>query len=127
MDLAKERLVYCCLQLQSRSLKLPPLRSVCQELGEGYQVFFCYPEGHSFWKTNLKSLIDSLQKVYLFLREREKRKAHSQSTLTGSSKCLAGLNLGYSFGFISPVNLIIQSPAGNVKDAATGAKVNMVR
>lgn len=33
----------------------------------------------------------------------------------------------YSFGFINHANLVIQIPVGSVKDAATGAEVNMVR
>lgn len=33
----------------------------------------------------------------------------------------------YSFGFINHANLVIQIPVGSVKDAATGAEVNLVR
>lgn len=81
--------------------------------------------GHWFWKTNLMCLIDFLQKFHCF--DRERRKVHSQSKLTGSSKCLAWLNVVYIFGFINHVSLIIRNPAGNAKDAATGAEGNMVR
>lgn len=79
--------------------------------------------GHWFWKTNLMCLIDFLQKFHCF--DRERRKVHSQSRLTRSSKCLAWLNVVYIF--INHVSLIIRNPAGNAKDAATGAEGNMVR
>lgn len=58
---------------------------------------------------------------------KEIRKAHSQSKLTGSNNCLSWLNLLYIFGFINPVNLVIQDLAGSVKDGATGVEGNMVR
>ena len=55
---------------RARAWNFFPFEKFLPRTGAAYQVFLCSTEGHWFWKTSWKYVIDLLQKFHFLLTER---------------------------------------------------------